>query len=54
MQNNETLQKMIELLKKYLNNTENLKEAESLLQQYQDAEKEGACRIRSEKRGRHS
>ena len=40
MQNNETLQKMIELLKKYLNNTENLKEAESLLQQYQDAEKE--------------
>ena len=40
MKDNETLQKMIELLKKYLNNTENLKEAETILHQYQDAEKE--------------
>lgn len=38
MKDNETLQKMIDILKKYLNKTENLKEAESILQQYQNAE----------------
>lgn len=40
MKDNETLQKMIELLKKYLNKTDNIKEAESILQQYKNAENE--------------
>ena len=40
MKDNETLQKMIELLKKYLNKTDNVKEAESMLKQYQNAEEE--------------
>ena len=40
MKDNETLQKMIELLKKYLSKTDNVKEAESILKQYQSAEEE--------------